>query len=178
MVNISTTQAVRQARPGLPRLDEDDPMFDFFRRFVPRQPGGGPKVDPDNRSLGSGFIVSSDGYVLTNAHVVEGADEIIVKLSDKREFRARLMGADPRSDVALLKIEASGLPKVSMGDPGRLRAGDWVLAIGSPFGFENSVTAGIVSAKGRSLAPGKFRSLHPDRTWRSTRVTRVGRCST
>ena len=119
VVNISTTQAVRQARPGLPRLDEDDPMFDFFRRFVPRQPGSGPKVDPDNRSLGSGFIVSSDGYVLTNAHVVEGADEIIVKLSDKREFRARLMGADPRSDVALLKIEASGLPAVRIGDVGR-----------------------------------------------------------
>ena len=156
VVNISTTQALRQARPGLPRLDEDDPMFDFFRRFVPRQPGGSPKIDPDNRSLGSGFIVSSDGYVLTNAHVVEGADEIIVKLSDKREFRARLMGADPRSDVALLKIEASGLPKVSLGDPGKLRVGDWVLAIGSPFGFENSVTAGIVSAKGRSLPQENF----------------------
>ena len=156
VVNISTTQAVRQARPGLPRLEEDDPMFDFFRRFVPRQPGSGPRVDPDNRSLGSGFIVSSDGYVLTNAHVVEGADEIVVKLSDKREFRARLMGADPRSDVALLKIEASGLPKVSLGDPGKLRVGDWVLAIGSPFGFENSVTAGIVSAKGRSLPQENF----------------------
>ena len=156
VVNISTTQALRQARPGLPRLDEDDPMFDFFRRFVPRQPGSGPKIDPDNRSLGSGFIVSSDGYVLTNAHVVEGADEIIVKLSDKREFRARLMGADPRSDVALLKIEASGLPKVSLGDPSKLRVGDWVLAIGSPFGFENSVTAGIVSAKGRSLPQENF----------------------
>ena len=156
VVNISTTQALRQARPGLPRLDEDDPMFDFFRRFVPRQPGGSPKIDPDNRSLGSGFIVSSDGYVLTNAHVVEGADEIIVKLSDKREFRARLMGADPRSDVALLKIEASGLPKVSLGDPSKLRVGDWVLAIGSPFGFENSVTAGIVSAKGRSLPQENF----------------------
>ena len=156
VVNISTTQALRQGRTGMPRLDEDDPMFDFFRRFVPRQPGGGPKVDPDNRSLGSGFIVSSDGFVLTNAHVVEGADEIVVKLSDKREFRARLMGADSRSDVALLKIEATGLPKVSLGDPGKLRVGDWVLAIGSPFGFENSVTAGIVSAKGRSLPQENF----------------------
>ena len=156
VVNISTTQAVRQGRPGMPRLDEDDPMSDFFRRFMPRQPGGGPKLDPDNRSLGSGFIVSSDGYVLTNAHVVEGADEIVVKLSDKREFRARLMGADPRSDVALLKIEATALPKVSLGDPGKLRVGDWVLAIGSPFGFENSVTAGIVSAKGRSLPQENF----------------------
>ena len=134
VVNISTTQALRQGRTGMPRLDEDDPMFDFFRRFVPRQPGGGPKLDPDNRSLGSGFVVSSDGYVLTNAHVVEGADEIVVKLSDKREFRARLMGADSRSDVALLKIEATGLPKVSLGDPGKLRVGDWVLAIARPSG--------------------------------------------
>ncbi len=155
VVNISTTQALRQGRPGLPSLDEDDPMFDFFRRFIPRHPGA-PKMEPDNRSLGSGFIVSADGYVLTNAHVVDGADEIIVKLTDKREFRARLMGADPRTDVALLKIEANGLPKVTLGDPGRLRAGDWVVAIGSPFGFENSVTAGIVSAKGRSLPQENF----------------------
>ncbi len=155
VVNISTTQALRQGRPGLPSLDEDDPMFDFFRRFIPRHPGA-PRTEPDSRSLGSGFIVSADGYVLTNAHVVDGADEIIVKLTDKREFRARLMGADPRTDVALLKIEANGLPKVTLGDPGRLRAGDWVVAIGSPFGFENSVTAGIVSAKGRSLPQENF----------------------
>ncbi|MBS0356768.1 MAG: DegQ family serine endoprotease [Proteobacteria bacterium] len=155
VVNISTTQAVRQGKGPVPSLDEDDPMFDFFRRFVPRHPGA-PRIEPDSRSLGSGFIVSPDGYVLTNAHVVEGADEIIVKLTDKREFRARLMGADPRSDVALLKIEAAGLPKVTLGDPSRLRVGDWVVAIGSPFGFENSVTAGIVSAKGRSLPQESF----------------------
>ena len=155
VVNISTTQAGKQGRSGIPSLDEDDPMFDFFRRFVPRPPGV-PRMDQDNRSLGSGFIVSADGYVLTNAHVVDGADEIVVKLTDKREFRARLIGTDPRSDVALLKIDATGLPRVSLGDPAKLRVGDWVVAIGSPFGFENSVTAGIVSAKGRSLPQENF----------------------
>ena len=155
VVNISTTQSGKQGRSGVPSLEEDDPMFDFFRRFVPRTPGA-PRMEPDYRSLGSGFIVSADGYVLTNAHVVDGADEIIVKLTDKREFRARLMGTDARSDVALLKIDAAGLPKVSLGDPAKLRVGDWVMAIGSPFGFENSVTAGIVSAKGRSLPQENF----------------------
>ena len=123
VVNISTTQAVRQGRQNVPSLDEDDPMFDLFRRFIPHHPGA-PRVEPDSRSLGSGFIVSTDGYVLTNAHVIEGADEIIVKLTDKREFRARLMGADPRTDVALLKIDAIGLPKVMLGDPGKMRVGD------------------------------------------------------
>lgn len=156
VVNISTTQAIRQTRPGVPSLDEDDPMFDFFRRLVPRHPNSPRGAEPDNRSLGSGFIVSGDGHVLTNAHVVEGAEEIVVKLTDKREFRARVMGVDARTDLALLKIEASGLPRVSFGDPSKLRVGDWVVAIGSPFGFENSVTAGIVSAKGRSLPQENF----------------------
>lgn len=156
VVNISTTQAMRQGRPGVPSLEEDDPMFDFFRRFVPRHPGAPRGSEPDNRSLGSGFIVSADGHILTNAHVVDGADEIIVKLTDKREFRARVMGTDARTDLALLKIEAAGLPRVSLGDPSKLRVGDWVVAIGSPFGFENSVTAGIVSAKGRSLPQENF----------------------
>ena len=155
VVNISSTQAVKATRSGVPNMDEDDPMFDFFRRFIPRHPSV-PRGEPDNRSLGSGFIVSSDGYVLTNAHVVDGADEIIVKLTDKREFRARVMGSDPRTDVALLKIEATGLPRVVLGDPDKLRVGDWVVAIGSPFGFENSVTAGIVSAKGRALPQENF----------------------
>jgi serine protease Do len=104
-----------------------------------------------SQSLGSGFIVSPDGYVLTNAHVVDGADEVQVRLTDKREFKAKVIGADKRTDVALLKIEASGLPVVRLGDPNRLRVGEWVVAIGAPFGFDNSVTAGIVSAKGRSL---------------------------
>jgi serine protease Do len=149
VVNISTTQKV-QARRG-PRLpfDENDPMYEFFRRFFPQQPGI--PHDFEHRSLGSGFIVGADGFVMTNAHVVAEADEITVRLTDKREFRARLIGADKRTDVALLKIEATGLPTVRLGDPEKLRVGEWVVAIGSPFGFENSVTAGIVSAKGRSL---------------------------
>jgi serine protease Do len=157
VVNISTTQALRNGRT-LPGLEDEEGLPDFLRRFVPRAPQGQgniprgePRSEPDSRSLGSGFIISADGYVLTNAHVVDGADEIIVKLTDKRELRARLVGADARTDVALLKIEASGLPKITVGDPSKLRPGDWVIAIGSPFGFENSVTAGIVSAKGRSL---------------------------
>ncbi|MBV6476063.1 MAG: hypothetical protein MOGDAGHF_01640 [Rhodocyclaceae bacterium] len=151
VVNISTTQTVRANRmfPQMPELDEDDPMFEFFKRFIPRQPGI--PHDFHSKSLGSGFIISQDGYILTNAHVVESADEITVKFTDKREFKAKVIGSDKRTDVALIKIEASGLPSVKMGDPARLRAGEWVVAIGSPFGFENSVTAGIVSAKGRSL---------------------------
>ena len=160
VVNISTTQA-RTDRPRfsfpLPELDESDPMFDFFRRFVPRLPESpAPDPDPDNQSLGSGFIVSADGYILTNAHVVEEAEEILVRLADKREFRAVVIGADARSDVALIRIEADGLPHVALGDPEALKVGEWVLAIGSPFGFEQSVTAGIVSAKGRSLPDENF----------------------
>ena len=156
VVNISTTQLVRgNVAGGLPfPLDEDDPLADLFRRFMPRPPGGGAPSVPreyQNRSLGSGFIVSQDGYILTNAHVVDAADEIMVRLTDKREFKARVIGSDKRTDVALLKIEAQGLPAVRMGDPSSLKVGEWVLAIGSPFGFDNSVTAGIVSAKGRAL---------------------------
>jgi serine protease Do len=162
VVNISTTQVVRnngrsaQSSP----FDENDPMFEFFRRFMPRQPGlpgqpGAPR-DLESRSLGSGFVVSADGYILTNAHVVEAADEILVRLTDKREFKAKVIGADKRTDVALIKIEASGLPVVRLGDPNVLKVGEWVVAIGSPFGFDNSVTAGIVSAKGRSLPQENF----------------------
>ena len=148
VVNISTSQSVRNPLlPQAPNLQEDDPFYEFFRRFVP-QPG--PR-EFQSQSLGSGFIISQDGYILTNAHVVETADEINVKLTDKREFKAKVIGADRRTDVALIKIEASGLPAVRFGDPAKLRVGEWVLAIGSPFGFENTVTAGIVSAKGRSL---------------------------
>jgi len=150
VVNISTTQVVHGSRaiPQLP-FDEDDPMFDFFRRFIPKQPGIPREFE--TKSLGSGFIISADGYILTNAHVVESAEEILVRLNDKREFKAKAIGADKRTDIALIKIDAPNLPKVTFGDPGRLRVGEWVLAIGSPFGFESSVTAGIVSAKGRSL---------------------------
>jgi serine protease Do len=120
------------------------------------QPHGGMPRDFESRSVGSGFIISSDGYILTNTHLVDGADEINVKLTDKREFRAKLIGADRKTDIALLKIDATGLPKVTQGDPNKMKVGEWVVAIGSPFGFENSVTAGIVSAKGRSLAQENF----------------------
>jgi serine protease Do len=154
VVNISTTQSPRRAgSPQVPNA-EDDEMLEFFRRFVPRPPSAGPQ--PEARSLGSGFVISADGYILTNAHVIDAADEIDVRLTDKREFKARVIGADKRSDVALIKIEAAGLPVVRMGDPARLKVGEWVVAIGSPFGFENTVTAGIVSAKGRSLPQENF----------------------
>ncbi|HKA38868.1 MAG TPA: DegQ family serine endoprotease [Burkholderiales bacterium] len=151
VVNISTTQSVRNPLlPQAPNLQEDDPFYEFFRRFIP-QPGPGTPREFQSQSLGSGFIISQDGYIMTNAHVVEAADEITVKLTDKREFKAKVIGADRRTDMALIKIDASGLPAVKFGDPNRLKVGEWVLAIGSPFGFENTVTAGIVSAKGRSL---------------------------
>lgn len=152
VVNISTTQVVRGQAQMMPfPFDESDPAFEFFKRFIPRMPGGGVPRDFENKSLGSGFVISGDGYILTNAHVVDGADEVTVRLTDKREFKARIIGADKRTDVALIKIDASGLPAVKLGDPSQLRVGEWVVAIGSPFGFDNSVTAGIVSAKGRSL---------------------------
>ena len=145
VVNVSTTSTAHGG--GVPSpVPEDDPFYDFFRRFGPPQ-----QRDYETRSLGSGFIVSTDGYILTNAHVVDMADEVTVKLSDKREFKAKVIGADKRTDVAVIKIEATGLPAVKIGDPEKLRVGEWVLAIGSPFGFESTVTAGIVSAKGRSL---------------------------
>jgi serine protease Do len=150
VVNISTVQTVRenavmQPFPGVP----GDPFFEFFRRMVP--PQSVPR-QYQTQSLGSGFIISPDGYILTNAHVVEGADEVTVKLAGKRELKAKVVGADERTDVALIKINASSLPTVRLGDPGQLRVGEWVVAIGSPFGFENTVTQGIVSAKGRALS--------------------------
>ncbi|HTH94702.1 MAG TPA: DegQ family serine endoprotease [Rhodocyclaceae bacterium] len=150
VVNVSTTQVVHANPNAFPGLDPSDPAFELFKRFFPRQPGG-PQRDYQNQSLGSGFIISADGYVLTNAHVVDAADSVVVKLNDKREFKAKVIGADRLTDVALLKIDATGLPVVKLGDPSKLRVGEWVMAIGSPFGFEQSVTAGIVSAKGRSL---------------------------
>jgi serine protease Do len=145
VVNVSTTSTAHGGAGQSP-VPEDDPFNDFFRRFGPPQPR-----DYETRSLGSGFIVSADGYILTNAHVVDMADDVTVKLNDKREFKAKVIGADKRTDVAVLKIDATGLPAVKIGDPEKLRVGEWVLAIGSPFGFESTVTAGIVSAKGRSL---------------------------
>ncbi len=151
VVNISTTQVTRSSQMSPFPFDENDPAFEFFKRFIPRHPGGAAPREFENKSLGSGFIVSGDGFILTNAHVVDGADEVTVRLTDKREFKAKIIGADKRTDVALIRIEASGLPTVKLGDPAQLKVGEWVVAIGSPFGFDNSVTAGIVSAKGRSL---------------------------
>ncbi len=153
VVNISTIQTQRdtsaQFLPEIPNLPKDSPFYEFFRRNI--EPFAAPRRS-EPRSMGSGFIISSDGYILTNAHVVESANEITVKLNDKREFIGKVIGRDKKTDIALIKIEAENLPKVNAGDPDELRVGEWVVAIGSPFGFENSVTAGIVSAKGRSLA--------------------------
>ena len=142
VVNVSTTR--RQSGRDRPRRDFEE----FFRRTPPRQ-SPAPYVRP--RSLGSGFVISDDGYILTNNHVVEGASEILVRFADRRELNAEVVGADRRSDLALLKVEADNLPTVRLGRSGDLDVGEWVLAIGSPFGFDYSVTAGIVSAKGRSL---------------------------
>ncbi len=157
VVNISTIQTrsilTNRSSPRIPNIPEDDPFFEFFRRHMP------PNTAPhefESRSLGSGFVISTDGYIMTNSHVIESADEITVRLTDKREFRAKVIGIDRRTDIALLKIEASGLPKVTQGDPNKLKVGEWVVAIGSPFGFDSSVTAGIVSAKGRLLAQENF----------------------
>jgi hypothetical protein len=137
-----------------PRIDPDDPFYEFYRRFglpgFPGQPGRGAQAQPV-RGQGSGFIVDANGIVLTNAHVVKGASEVTVKLTDRREFQAKVLGADPKTDIAVLKIDAKNLPTVQLGSSRDLQVGQWVLAIGSPFGFENTVTAGVVSAKGRSL---------------------------
>jgi len=153
VVNISAVQNINtlnnQMLPEIPGIPENSPFYDFFKRHM--QPFPAPRKS-EPKSLGSGFIISSDGYVLTNAHVVETADEITVKLNDKREFVAEIIGTDRKTDIALLKIHATDLPKVTQGNPENLKVGEWVIAIGSPFGFEHSVTAGIVSAKGRSLA--------------------------
>ena len=157
VVNIRTLEKVAASGENL-GMDED--MLEFFRRFglpvpnAPRQrrgqPGGSQGEQQEQpRGVGSGFILTNDGYVMTNAHVVEGADEVIVTLTDKREFKAKIVGADKRTDVAVVKIEGKGLPAVKIGDSNRLKVGEWVMAIGSPFGLENSVTAGIVSAKQR-----------------------------
>ncbi len=157
VVNIRTTERGRAARSGQGGGDVDEDMLEFFRRFglpmpnrpAPRSPQQQPDGDPQPRGVGSGFILNADGYVMTNAHVIEGADEVIVTLADKREFKAKTIGADKRSDVALVKIDASGLPTVRIGDVSKLKVGEWVIAIGSPFGLESTVTAGIVSAKSR-----------------------------
>jgi serine protease Do len=161
VVNIRTSARLSQSKlQQFPDLEEGDPGWEFFRRFFPQpgpQPnphqGPTPRIPRPDRELprgqGSGFIISSDGYVLTNHHVVDGADDITVTLPDKREFKGHLIGSDQRSDVALVKIDGATLPSSKIGDPVKLKVGEWVIAIGSPFGLQNTVTAGIVSAKGR-----------------------------
>jgi serine protease Do len=150
VVNISVEGTVKAgARSPFAGVDPDDPFYEFFRRFGPQFQA--PQGEQVVRGMGSGFIVSPDGVVLTNAHVVADASRVTVKLTDKREFKAKVVGVDKQSDIAVLRIDARDLPTVPLGDPADTQVGDWVLAIGSPFGFENSVTAGIVSAKSRSL---------------------------
>ncbi len=164
VVGIRTTERVRSGRPG---AESDDDMLEFFRRFgipipnqrpspnptpnprTPQRPSPAPDAEQQTRGVGSGFILSPDGYVMTNAHVVDGADEVIVTLTDSREFKAKIIGTDMRSDVALVKIDATALQTVRIGDVAKLKVGEWVIAIGSPFGLESTVTAGIVSAKSR-----------------------------
>jgi len=148
VVNVTTVARRQAGEQGAPELSPDDPLYEFFRRFgfgVPRA------QQPPARGEGSGFVISADGYILTNAHVVDGAREVTVRMTDRREYRAKVVGQDGRTDVAVLKIEASNLPTVRIGSPADLKAGEWVIAIGSPFGFDNSVTAGIVSATARTL---------------------------
>ena len=160
---VSVSTQARQNARGPAGLSEDDPWYELFRRFMPpdqqrpqpRQSPQQPRGQQEPRGplvpfgAGSGFIISADGYLLTNAHVVDKADEVTVTLTDKREFTAKVIGADKRTDIAVLKIEAANLPKVTFGDSNKLRVGEWVLAIGSPFRLSNTATAGIVSAKGR-----------------------------
>lgn len=167
VVNIRTTAAAKnrasRGRVPIPEgMDENDPFFEFFRRFFPPgqegAPGrrGAPPADGSGggdrqvpRGVGSGFVISPDGFVMTNHHVVNGADEIFVTFSNDREYKAKLVGSDQRTDVAVVKLDADDLPSLTIGDPKKVRVGEWVLAIGSPFGLQNTVTAGIVSAKGR-----------------------------
>ena len=167
VVNIRTSERARAAAQGGGEMDEQ--MREFFRRFgiplpntpSPQQPRrGGPRDEegePQQRGIGSGFVLTADGYVMTNAHVVDGADEVIVTMTDKREFKARIIGTDKRTDVALVKIDASGLPTVRIGDMNQVKVGNWVIAIGSPFNLDNTVTAGIISAKQRDT--GEFLPL-------------------
>ena len=145
VVNISVTGTVKTS--GIPGMDPNDPMYEFFRRFQPNQP----QAETPMSGMGSGFIVKPDGVILTNAHVVDKADEVIVRLTDKREFKAKVVGVDKLTDVAVLKIDGKDLPTVKIGSTKNSNVGDWVVAIGSPFGFDNTVTAGIISAKSRAL---------------------------
>ena len=154
VVNVVVTRA-KQAGPAQSPQVPGDPFFEFFRRFMPDPSEGAP--DFRSQGLGSGFIISADGYILTNAHVVANADQVTVRLADSRsELKGKVVGTDPRTDVALLKVEASNLPVATLGDSSQLEVGEWVAAIGSPFGLDNTITAGIVSGKGRSVANESF----------------------
>jgi serine protease Do len=154
VVNVTV---VEKAEPvaNQPRMSPNDPFYEFFRRFGQQMPPGGGGPQP-SRGEGSGFIVSPDGYILTNAHVVSGASEVTVKTTDRREYTAKVVGVDQRTDVAVVKIDGKNLPTVKIGDPSKLKPGEWVIAIGSPFGFENSVTAGVVSATSRSMGSNNY----------------------
>ncbi|MBB3224271.1 Do family serine endopeptidase [Pseudoduganella umbonata] len=161
VVNISTTGSVRTNYDNRGEPFADDPFFEFFRRF--QGPQGAPRGgQAPSHGVGSGFIVSADGLIMTNAHVVRDASEVTVKLTDRREFRAKVLGSDPRTDVAVLKIDAKNLPVVPLGRSMDVKVGEWVLAIGSPFGLENTVTAGVVSAKGRALDDGSVPFIQTD----------------
>jgi serine protease Do len=165
VVNISTTSSTKASYQGGGQRGEpfgDDPFLEFFRRFQGPQGGGRGGRDVPTHGVGSGFIVSADGVILTNAHVVRDAQEVTVKLTDRREFRAKVLGSDPKTDVAVIKIDARNLPVVPLGRSTDVKVGEWVLAIGSPFGLENTVTAGVVSAKGRSLDDGNVPFIQTD----------------
>ncbi|MFS2004167.1 Do family serine endopeptidase [Duganella sp. CT11-25] len=167
VVNISVTGSTKTAYDGADAQARgsdpfaDDPFYEFFRRFQGPQQRGGQRAVPTH-GLGSGFIISADGVILTNAHVVRDASEVVVKLTDRREFRAKVLGSDPKSDVAVLKIDAKNLPVVPLAKGNDLKVGEWVLAIGSPYGLDNTVTAGVVSAKGRSLPDGNVPFIQTD----------------
>ncbi len=155
VVNVEVVEKARAVAGGPQGLAPDDPFYDFFRRFGLPAPGQSPRGNqPAVRGAGSGFVVSADGYILTNTHVVANADEVTVRLTDRREYPAKVIGADERTDVAVIKINATNLPTVKLGDPSRIKPGQWVVAIGSPFGFENTVTSGIISATSRTV-PGE-----------------------
>ncbi|GAB3435036.1 Do family serine endopeptidase [Massilia solisilvae] len=167
VVNIRVVGGTKTGmrRRQMPDIDEDDPFFDFFRQFgVPGMPRGGQRggQTPMMMGEGSGFIVSPDGVILTNAHVVRDADEVTVKLQDRREYRAKVLGSDPKTDVAVLKIDGKNLPVVPLGNTRNLQVGEWVMAIGSPYGLESTVTAGVVSAKGRTIDNGGVQFIQTD----------------
>lgn len=157
VVNISTVREARRVEGADPFGGLDERHAEIFRRFgFPMFPFGGPREEPEQRGTGSGFIISADGLILTNHHVVDGADKITVRLTDNREFSGKVLGSDAKTDIAVVKIEAKDLPVLKMGDSDKLKVGEWVAAIGSPFGLDNTVTAGIVSAKSRKLPSDQY----------------------